>query len=70
MPLVRGPALHKFTNCGKSFLLNLLELIFKSFMNPAAAKYAWVGLDQCEVAYLNVFRWSKELIKWNDFLLP
>ena len=57
------------TNCGKSFLLNPLELIFKCFMNPAAGKYAWVGLDQCEVAYLNDFRWSEELIKWNDFLL-
>ena len=38
-------------------------------MNPAAGKYAWVGLDQCDVAYLNDFRWSEELIKWNDFLL-
>ena len=57
------------TNCGKSFLLNPLELIFKTFANPATGKYAWVGVDECEVAYLNDFRWSPELIAWNDLLL-
>lgn len=57
------------TNCGKSFLLNPLEIMFKCFVNPAAGRYAWVDLDQCEVAYLNDLRWSEELIKWNDFLL-
>jgi len=57
------------TNCGKSFLLNPLELMFKCFVNPATGRYAWVGLDECEVAYLNDFRWSPELIAWNDFLL-
>ena len=57
------------TNCGKSFLLNPLELIFRAFVNPAAGKYAWVGLDDAEIAYLNDLRWSEELIKGNDFLL-
>lgn len=57
------------TNCGKSFLLNPVEHIFKCFVNPATGKYAWVGLDECELAYLNDFRWSQELIAWNDFLL-
>ncbi|CAB4002475.1 hypothetical protein DSY43_02735, partial [Paramuricea clavata] len=57
------------TNCGKSFLLNPLELIYKTFINPATGKYAWVGLEECEVAYLNDFRWSPELIEWSDFLL-
>ena len=57
------------TNCGKSFLLNPLELIFKTFANPATGKYAWVGLDECEIGYLNDFRWSAELIAWNDLLL-
>ena len=57
------------TNCGRSFLLNPLEIMYKTFMNPATGKYAWVGLDECEVAYLNDFRWSPELIKWSDFLL-
>ena len=53
------------TNCGKSFLLNPFELIYKTFINPATAKYAWTGLDECEVAYLNDFRWSPELIDWS-----
>jgi len=57
------------TNCGKSFLLNPLEIIYKSFVNPATGRYAWVGLDECEVAYLNDFRWSSEIITWSDFLL-
>ena len=43
--------------------------MFKCFVNPATGKYAWVGLDECEVAYLNDFRWSAEIIAWNDFLL-
>ncbi len=50
-------------NCGKSFLLNPLELIFQAFANPTAGKYAWVGLDDAEIAYRN------DLIKWDDFLL-
>ena len=57
------------TNCGKSFLLNPLELIYKTFINPATGKYAWIGLDEHEVAYLNDFRWSPELIEWSDLLL-
>ena len=62
--LIVGP-----TNCGKSFLLNPLELIFNAFVNPACGKYAWIGLDDCEIAYLNDFRWSPETISWSDFLL-
>ena len=57
------------TNCGKSFLLNPLELIFKSFVNPWNGKYAWVRIDECEIVYLNDFCWSQGLIAWNDFLL-
>jgi len=62
--LIVGP-----TNCGKSFLLNPLEIIYRAFVNPATGKYAWIGLDRCEVAYLNDFRWSAEIIAWSDFLL-
>ena len=61
--------LHGPTNCGKSFLLNPLKLIYKTFCNPATGRYAWVGLDNAEVAYLNDFRWSSEIIAWNDLLL-
>lgn len=57
------------TNCGKSFLLKPLELIFKAFSNPAADKYAWVGSDKAEIILLNDFRWTKELIEWKSLLL-
>ena len=57
------------TNCGKTFLLELLELVFNTFSNPAADKYAWVGADKAEVILLNDFRWSKELIEWKSLLL-
>lgn len=45
------------TNCRKSFLLNLLELIFQRFVNPGNGKYAWVEIDECEIIYLKDFRW-------------
>ena len=57
------------TNCGKSFLLDPLELIYKMFINPSATSYAWVGLEESEIAYLNNFRYTPECIKWSDFLL-
>ena len=62
--LIVGP-----TNYGKSFLLNPIELMFKAFVNPATGRYAWVGIDECEVTYLNDFKWSTEIIAWSDFLL-
>ena len=43
--------------------------MFKRFVNPANGKYAWVSLEECEVAYMNDFRWSSEMISWSDFLL-
>ena len=51
-------------NCGKSFLLNSLELIY-----PGNDKYVWVEWDEGKIVYLNDFGWSQELIAWHDFLL-
>ena len=31
------------TNCGKSFLFDPLERIFKIFVNPSSTSYEWVG---------------------------
>lgn len=62
--LIIGPA-----NCAKTFLLKPLALIFKAFQNPAKDKYAWVGVDEAEVIILQDFRWSSELISWNNLLL-
>ena len=62
--LLVGPA-----DCGKTFLLNPLNKIFHTFCNPATGSFAWVGADQCEVIFLNDFRWSEKIIPWHDFLL-
>ena len=35
-----GPA-----NCGKTFLLAALQIIFKTFSNPANEKYACIGVE-------------------------
>ena len=62
--LIVGP-----TNCGKSFLLDTLGLIFNVFVNPATTKYSWTNLENKEVAFLNDFRWSPGSIAWSDLLL-
>ena len=56
-------------NCGKTFMLTPLEIIYHAFSNPANDKYAWVGADHAEVIILQDFRWSSELICWKDLLL-
>ena len=56
----RNKKLNIFLNgpskCGKNFLLHPHELIFKCFTSPAHEKYAWTGLDEPEVVFLNDFR--------------
>ena len=54
---LKGPA-----NCGKTFLLNPLNLIYHTFSNPATTTFAWVGAEDADVIFLNDFRWSKEII--------
>ena len=49
-------------NCGKTFLLNPLTLIFNSFCNPASENIAWVGVQNAECIFLNDFRWSAQVI--------
>ena len=46
----------------KTFLFDPLCDLFKTFVNPAVDKYAWVGAEESEVTYLNYFRWSPEMI--------
>lgn len=62
--LLKGPA-----NCGKTFLLNPLNSIFHTFTNPATTSFAWVGAEDCEVIFLNDFRWSEKIIPWHNLLL-
>ena len=62
--LLTGP-----TNCGKSFLLNPLKVIYRTFCNPATGTFAWVGVENAECVLLNDFRWSAQMIPWHDPLL-
>ena len=62
--MLTGPA-----NCGKTFLLNPLTLIFNTFCNPALGTFAWIGAETAECIFLNDFRWSPQLLPWHDLLL-
>ena len=42
--------------------------MYRTFTNPAAATFAWVGAQNCEVVFLNDFRWSEKVIPWHDLL--
>ena len=55
-------------NCGKTFLLSLFQLIYKTFSNPANGNYAWLGSIKAEVIFLNDFRWGSEMISWKEML--
>ena len=61
--LITGPR-----DCGKTFLLNPLNKIFNTFANPSSASYAFVGIHDKEVAFLNDLRWNPTMLPWQDFL--
>ena len=62
--LLTGPA-----NCGKTFILNPLNVGYKTFSNPASTSFAWIGVENCEILFLNDFRWSIQILAWHDMLL-
>ena len=62
--LIVGPA-----NCGKTFLLKPLKVMYHTFCNPAIGSFAWVGIQDAECIFLNDFRWSPQVIPWHDVLL-
>ena len=62
--LIVGPA-----NCGKTFILNPLNVIYNTFSNSASTSFAWVGAEKAECIFLNDFRWSPAIIQWHDLLL-
>ena len=57
--MICGPA-----NSGKTFLLNPLTSIYRTFSNPASTSFAWVGAEEAECIFLNDFRWSQQVIQW------
>ena len=38
-------------NSGKTFLLNPLSLVYKTFSNPVTSTFAWVGAERAEVIF-------------------
>lgn len=62
--MITGPA-----NCGKTFILKPLTVIFDCFCNPATGSFAWIGVENKECIFLNDFRWSAQMIPWHDLLL-
>lgn len=59
------------SNCAKTFMLKPLKEIFKDkvFENPSRDKFGWIGADKAKIMLLQDFRYCKDLISWNDFLL-
>ena len=55
-------------NRGKTFLLNPLTVINKAFVNLASTTFAWVGAESAEVIFLNDFRWTAQVLPWQDML--
>ena len=60
---IHGPA-----NTGKTFILSPLKVIYNAFCNPATGSFAWIGVDEVEIIFLNDFRWDPKIIAWADFL--
>ena len=61
---ITGPA-----NCGDTFILDPLRVIFNTFLSPATCSYAWLGVEEKEVIFLNDVRWSPLILPWSDMLL-
>ena len=63
----RHAYLHGSSNCGKSFILSPLKVIFKNtFCNPPTCSSAWIGDEEARVTFLNDLRWELKLIAWAD----
>ena len=60
---IHGPA-----NSGKTFIFSPLKSIYHTFCNPATGSFAWMGVEEAEIIFLNDFRWSPTAIAWADFL--
>lgn len=38
-------------DCGKTFLLNPLNVIYNTFSNPASTSFTWVGAEKAEILF-------------------
>ena len=58
--MITGPA-----NYGKTFLLNPLNDLFKTFTNPANTSYAWLGAEKVQVNEMTFYVfWRDKLCTW------
>ena len=55
--MITGPA-----NCGKTFLLDPLNVVFNTFTNPATMSYSWIGAEQAEIIVLDDFCYSNKIL--------
>ena len=55
-------------DCAKTFILRPLTKIFRCFTNPSSGTYAFVGIQNKEVAFLNDLRYNTLMLPWQDFL--
>ena len=61
--LITGPR-----DCAKTFLLRPLTKVYNCFTNPSSGTYAFVGIQNKEVAFLNDLRYNTLMLPWQDFL--
>jgi hypothetical protein len=63
--LLIGPS-----NTAKSFLLAPLELVYgdRCFVSPANTRFSWEGIEDADVALLQDFRHTPDLIDWSTLL--
>ena len=61
--LITGPS-----DCAKTFVLRPLTKIYECFTNPSSGTYAFVGIQNKEVAFLNDLRYNQVMLPWQDFL--
>lgn len=58
-----GPA-----DCGETFMLFPITVVFNTFSNPSSTTYSLVGAEQAEVLFLNDFRYNSVTIGWSELL--
>lgn len=70
--MITGPS-----NCGKTFLLEPLNVIYRNRVlnTPASSMFGWKGVEDAHIIYLNDFRWVNPetnpkvgVIMWDAFL--
>ena len=61
---ITGPA-----NCDKTFILDPLRVIYKTFVSPATCSYALLGVEEKEVTFLNDSHYTPAILPWIDMLL-